>query len=922
MQDVEVYDPLAARREAKIREAAAAKQKAADDKVAAELAAKAAGAATAAAAHGAATASALTAIALRVVRRAVLRAEQAERERVARERLSALNAREEVMRARLQHVPTRGAAVARGSDALPRACGAVPREPTALEVTASRSRAERLVVEWRPGALAALRTQVRHVREGRLQPASFGAWLVGALGFRLCSEVLHDVARLLPTAAQRRALFAEHHAARQRRELGLVQRNARARTAVELAGFWLGDAGAAALAAALRSNRRVARLGLADNCIGAAGVRALCSVLAPRVAPRGPAKLTLTSLDLGGNQLGDEGALALAALLDGHGALRRLQLRANALGNARTADAGLRALGAAVARCPSLRDLGLAANGMGAAPAPAVRVGVDVARDERFAVFRRKLEIGTALRAVKKLLRRHCARDGTATFSDADVAALQAWWEKRNEVVPEGDVEAGVRAVGAALREPGVGAGASLGELDLEHNAIGALGGRGLGAALRRSATLHTLRLRDNRLGAGGGAGLHELAAGLVVVHANARFRPALRQYRSTHDAEATLAAMSVEGSALGAFEPVELRAFADYLRSQPPVREDGVPFARMRMRAVGGKEAPPLSRALASRVLVPGVKVDARYGDGEEWFPATVAAVGAQLDDGFGVEYSEQELMSVQMRGAAARHLAVLELAHNRVRGRDVAPLAVALESNDSLTCLDVSANALGDGGALALAAALRKNAGLTSLGLASNGIGIRGCIALAEALAGSGTLLHCDLSWNPAMKGDVEQDHVPLPHVALGGVPVEALGLSARVEARCNGSDAYFGGVVTNRRVDKTLDIRFAMPAVVALARALGDNGSLTQVDCNGNELGTGGALALAGGLRASSTLTAVSLGNNGIGTEGTLALAHALEREGGALERVELSGKTMLPRAKRADDFDWLTTLELADSVRCFS
>lgn len=87
----------------------------------------------------------------------------------------------------------------------------------------------------------------------------------------------------------------------------------------------LGDAGAAALADALSAGRRVT-LGLGGNGIGPAGVRALAArltTLSTLDLARPPSALALRAHP---NEVGDEGAAALAAALPGSG-LRRLDLR-------------------------------------------------------------------------------------------------------------------------------------------------------------------------------------------------------------------------------------------------------------------------------------------------------------------------------------------------------------------------------------------------------------------------------------------------------------------------------------------------------------------------------------------------------------------------------------------------------------------
>ncbi len=69
----------------------------------------------------------------------------------------------------------------------------------------------------------------------------------------------------------------------------------------------IGDAGARALAAALQKNAKLSSLNLQSNNIGYVGVRALVTVLRITTA--------LTSLDLARNHFGDAGAMALATMI-------------------------------------------------------------------------------------------------------------------------------------------------------------------------------------------------------------------------------------------------------------------------------------------------------------------------------------------------------------------------------------------------------------------------------------------------------------------------------------------------------------------------------------------------------------------------------------------------------------------------------
>jgi hypothetical protein len=83
----------------------------------------------------------------------------------------------------------------------------------------------------------------------------------------------------------------------------------------------IGDAGAAALSEALKSNATLTSLSLAGNRIGDAGAAALSEAL--------KSNATLTSLQVSSNRLGDAGAAALSEALKSNATLTTLHLEDN-----------------------------------------------------------------------------------------------------------------------------------------------------------------------------------------------------------------------------------------------------------------------------------------------------------------------------------------------------------------------------------------------------------------------------------------------------------------------------------------------------------------------------------------------------------------------------------------------------------------
>ena len=215
----------------------------------------------------------------------------------------------------------------------------------------------------------------------------------------------------------------------------------------------LGDRAVEALAAAVASHGKLAKLNLASNGVGPAGFDALAAGLAG--AGHG-----LLEADLGGNRAGDA-ALARVAL----------------------------ALGA---HCPRLRTLSLASCGMcdGGAGAlgRAFRCHADL---EVLDVSGSRITSSGCL-ALSALLRgAGSAEPAGRGPRDGGVVSLNANW---NLLGDDGAVACALAGVAAPT--------AVLLTLDLSYNALGDAAGCGVARALRTNHTLRLLDLSRNRLGA------------------------------------------------------------------------------------------------------------------------------------------------------------------------------------------------------------------------------------------------------------------------------------------------------------------------------------------------------------------------------------------------------------------------------------
>lgn len=190
------------------------------------------------------------------------------------------------------------------------------------------------------------------------------------------------------------------------------------------------------------------------------------------------------------------------------------------------------------------------------------------------------------------------------------------------------------------------------------------------------------------------------------------------------------------------------------------------------------------------------------------------------------------------------------LNLQSSCIRDGGAVALAEALSSNCSLTHLSLPENWIADIGAEAFAKALQLNCGLLYLDLYQNWISNRGVIALARALeqgpglTSNSTLTYLDL-------------HQPLACGETRPWPFD---------------DDYHG--VTLELIDES--------GASALARALRTNCSLTYLDLGDHAIGDSGAAAISNALKSNRNLTHLYLTNNKIGDCGVEALAKSLKSE----------------------------------------
>ena len=225
-----------------------------------------------------------------------------------------------------------------------------------------------------------------------------------------------------------------------------------------------------------------------------------------------------------------------------------------------------------------------------------------------------------------------------------------------------------------------------------------------------------------------------------------------------------------------------------------------------------------------------------------------------------------------------------VKTLTHLNLTQNEFAPfLPDALETNTTLTILNLTDNELDNADFESLAAALGKNATLTSLDLIHNQLSYADVNTLATALETNRSLKHLNLSSNFLGRGSTESlSHTEslalllnkntalreliLTANDLGSATAESIGAALAT----NTTLTYLG--LSGNKLGPT--------GAESLAVALKKNKSLTTLELSGNNLGSSGADSLAAALKTNKSLTTLELSSNNLGSSGADSLAAALK------------------------------------------
>ena len=202
---------------------------------------------------------------------------------------------------------------------------------------------------------------------------------------------------------------------------------------------------------------------------------------------------------------------------------------------------------------------------------------------------------------------------------------------------------------------------------------------------------------------------------------------------------------------------------------------------------------------------------------------------------------------------------------------------LATALKTNTILTNLDFSGNNVGPAGAESLATALKTNTSLTNLNLRRNNLGPAGAECLAKALEKNTILTNLNLSFNDLGPADAESLATALKtNTSLTNLNFSVNNLGPA------GAESLATALKTNT-ILTNLDLsgnNVGPAGAESLATALKTNTSLTNLNFSGNNLGPAGAESLATALKTNTSLTNLDLSGNNVGPAGAESLATALK------------------------------------------
>jgi Ran GTPase-activating protein (RanGAP) involved in mRNA processing and transport len=438
-------------------------------------------------------------------------------------------------------------------------------------------------------------------------------------------------------------------------------------TKLSLWGNNIGSDGAKAIAEALKVNAVVTTLDLGRNKIGDEGAKAIAEAL--------KVNAVVTTLYLYDNNIGPEGAMAIAEALKVNAVLTSVDLRFNSIG-----DVGAMAIAEALKVNAVVTTLDLGDNRFG---------------DEGAKAIAEALKVN---------------------------AVLTELWLNGNNIGPEGAI-----AIAEALKVNAV-----LTELLLRANEIGDVGAKAIAEALKVNAVLKNCNLLENSLDIESATMLAKIGAerGIMLSGMKRDQTEANLSSKGLRSADAILIGSDLQFMAvlteLSLFHnnigDNGAKAIAEALKVNAVVTE-----LFLYSNSIGDEGAVAIAEALKVNAVMKNISVAYSNIVGEAAQQLAAAALGS---------LSLEVLSGVPIKELREDKLTELNLRSNGLGSTEGIVLAELIKFSAVLTNLDLKWNNIGDEGAIAIAEALKVNAVLTKLNLKYNSMGDAGEKAVRDTV------------------------------------------------------------------------------------------------------------------------------------------------------------------------------------------